>query len=419
MKFKNLTILIALMMIAGLGSNAFAQEEEDYLNIGGAVRYNVVSQHYGGNEFYDLDGVSTDNYATWDTWRLNVSARYSDVTLNFEYRFYPTFNTHFIKEGWLGYDFSEDFGMHLGVTQVPFGNLMYNSHSWWFMTGYYVGLEDDFNMGMKFSYDVGDRLNIMAAYFRQQEPAGPAHNAAAYGGPGAGTYSYNVIPSGAGELSEAAADIMEMNQFNIRLGYELRPGVEVGVSGQLQGLHNMALDDTEYGHAFAAHAAGSFGDWSAKAQFINYDYAAKDNAGNVMDRVQMGAYGDPYYGDGVAARASIISAGFGRGIDVDWGPISNVMPYVDYALMTKDGELEVDGQMFDFEDSHMLVPGFLITAGNIWTYVDFAMGKNQPWLTSQFGSGLGAGHLDQAGRPIPVDDMDWNLRFNINVGYYF
>lgn len=418
MKYKNLTILFAMMIMTGLGSQAFAQED-DYLNIGGALRYNVVSQHYGGNEFYDLDGVTTDNYATFDTWRLNVSARYSDVTLNFEYRFYPTFNTHFIKQGWLGYDFSEDFGMELGVTQVPFGNLMYNSHSWWFMTGYYVGLEDDFNMGLKFSYDVGDRLNIMAAYFRQQEPAGPSYGSASFGGPAAGTYSYNVIPSGAGELSEAAADIMELNQFNVRLGYEVRPGLEVGVSGQLQGLYNMALDDTEYGHAFAAHADGSFGDWSAKAQFINYDYAAKDNAGNVMDRVQMGAYGDPYYGDGVAARANIISAGIGRGIDVDWGPISNVMPYVDYALMTKDGELEVDGQMFDFEDSHMLVPGFLITAGNIWTYVDFAMGKNHPWLTSQFGSGLGAGHVNEAGQPIPTDDMDWNLRFNINVGYYF
>ncbi len=138
-----------------------------------------------------------------------------------------------------------------------------------------------------------------------------------------------------------------------------------------------------------------------------------------MDRVQMGAYGDPYYGDGVAARANIISGGIGRGIDVDWGPISNVMPYVDYALMTKDGELEIDGQMFDFEDTHMLVPGFLITAGNIWTYVDFAMGKNHPWLTSQFGSGLGAGHVNEAGQPISTDDMDWNLRFNINVGYYF
>ncbi len=413
MKFLHLSGFVLLMMI-GMGmSNMAHAQDDDFVEFGGAVRYNFVSQHY------ESDAMPTSTYATWDTWRLNVAARYSDLTLNFEYRFYPTFNTHFIKEGYIGYDFSDNFNMELGVTQVPFGNLMYNSHSWWFMSGYYVGLEDDFNMGVKFSYDLSDRLNLMMAYFRQQDPAGPAHNEAPYAGPGAGTYSYNVIPDPGGELSGAPAHIQEMNQLNMRLGYEITPGVEVGFSAQRQGLYNSVLDDTEYGHAIAAHGAATFGDWSAKAQFINYDYAAKNDEGQLMDRVQMGAYGDPYYGDGVASRANILSMGIGRGIDVDWGPISNIMPYVDYALMTKDGELEVDGQMFDFEDSHMLVPGFLITAGNIWTYVDFAMGKNHPWLTDNFGTGMGAGQLDAQGRPIPVDDLDWNLRFNINVGYYF
>ena len=413
MEIKQLQVFLLTFLLAGYGSLAYGQDDEDYLNIGGAVRYNVVSQHY------ESDATATSHYATWDTWRLNVSARYSGVSLEFEYRFYPTFNTHFIKQGWLAYNFSDALEMQLGVTQVPFGNLMYNSHSWWFMSGYYVGLEDDHNMGLKFSYDIGDRLNIMAAYFRQQEPAGPAHNTAPYSGPGAGTYSYNVIPDYDGTLTGTPAHIRELNQFNVRLAYELLPGLEAGVSGQMQGLYNSMLDDTEYGHAIAAHIDGGFGSWSTKFQFINYDYKAKNDAGEIMDRVQMGAYGDPYYGDGVAARANILSLGVGRGIDVDWGPISNIMPYVDYALMTKDGALEVNDQMFDFEDSHMLVPGFLITAGNIWTYVDFAMGKNHPWLTNNFGKGMGAGQLDEQGRPVPVDEMDWNLRFNINIGYYF
>lgn len=406
-------ILLLFIVMVMPGSKVFAGDDEDYLHVGGAIRYNVVSQHY------EHSASATSHYATWDTWRLNVSAMYSGVSLVFEYRFYPTFNTHFIKEGHLGYSFSDNLSMQLGVTQVPFGNITYNSHSWWFMSGYYVGLEDDHNMGLKFDYDVNDRFNIMAAYFRQQDPAGPAHNVAPYAGPGAGTYSYNVIPDADGVLSGSPAHIRELNQLNVRLGYMLAPTFEVGVSGQLKGLYNSVLDDAEYGHALAVHADGTFGNWSTKVQFINYDYAARNDDGVLMDRVQMGAYGDPYYGDGVAARANILSVGGGRSIDVDWGPISNIMPYVDYALMTKDGSLEVDGQMFDFEDSHMLVPGFLITAGNIWTYVDFALGKNHPWLTDNFGTGMGAGQLDEAGRPIPAEDLDWNLRFNINIGYYF
>jgi hypothetical protein len=37
------------------------------------------------------------------------------------------------------------------------------------------------------------------------------------------------------------------------------------------------------------------------------------------------------------------------------------------------------------------------------------MGKNQPWLTDDFGKGLGVG----------VEDAEWLTRFNINIGYYF
>ncbi len=414
MKIKSFTIFFTfLFVITGSWKSALAQDNEDFLHVGGALRYNLVSERY------ESDPLATNTYATWDTWRINVAASYSGVSLDFEYRFYPTFNAHFIKYGYLGYQFSDDLGMQLGVTQVPFGNLTYNSHSWWFMTGYYVGLEDDHNMGIKFSYDISDRLNLMMAYFRQQDPAGPAHNVAPYSGPGAGTYSYNVIPDHEGVLNGTTASIREMNQFNARLVYELFPGVEAGVSGQLQGLYNSVLDDIEYGHALAAHLDAAAGNWSIKAQFINHDYKARNDDGEIMDRVQMGAYGDPYYGDGVAARANIYTLGIGRSIDVDWGPVSNIMPYVDYGLTTKDGQLEVDGQLFDFQDSHMLVPGFLVTAGNIFTYVDFAMGKNHPWLTENFGMGMGAGQLDGQGRPIPVEDLDWNLRFNINVGYYF
>ncbi len=409
---KNITILSLLLIIFTV-IPAIAQdaEDEDYLNVGGALRYNIAHQNY------ESDPTATNTYGTMDTWRLNISAMYSDVSLSFEYRFYPTFNTHFIHHGYLGYDFSDNLNMQLGVTQVPFGNLTWNSHSWWFLTPYYVGLEDDYNMGVKFSYDFSEKLNLMFAYFRQQEPAGPAYGSASFGGPGAGTYSYNVIPDNAGVLSNTGANssIRELNQFNARLAYEILDGTTLGFSGQIQGLYNSVLEETDYGHAIAAHLMSNFDNFNLQLQFINYDYAAKDDAGETLDRVQMGAYGDPYYGDGVAARANIITAGLAYTIGVDWGPISSVQPYIDYSLMTKDGE--INGM--NFENTHMLVPGFLITAGNIFTYVDFAMGKNHPWLTDSFGTGLGAGHLDEAGNPVPVEDLDWNLRFNINIGYYF
>ena len=51
----------------------------------------------------------------------------------------------------------------------------------------------------------------------------------------------------------------------------------------------------------------------------------------------------------------------------------------------------------------------MVTAGPIYAYIDYAMGKNQPWFTDDFGKGLGSG----------IEDDEWNGRFNINLGYYF
>lgn len=428
MKKLNILFLALVTGLFSMTNQLQAQEDEDGFTIGGAMRYNYLSTSY------ESEPTATSTNFTWDTWRLNVDGSVSGVDLSFEYRFYPTFNTHFIHHGYLGYDFSDKLNMQLGVTQVPFGNLTYNSHSWWFLTNYYVGLEDDYDMGIKFDYDVNEDFNIKLAYFRQAEPTGPAYGDASFGGPGAGTYSYNVIPDPDGALSGTPASIRELHQYNLRLAYQIFDGTELGFSGQMQGLYNSVLDETEFGHAIAVNVNSNFDDFNLKLQYTNYDYKAKDDEGEVLDRVQMGAYGDPYYGDGVAARADIISAGLAYTIGVDWGPISSVQPYVDYSLMTKDGELEVGGEAYDFEDSHMLVPGFLITAGSIYTYVDFAMGKNQAWLTEAFGTGFGAGHLYQnndedglyytddasiAGTPVSTDDMDWNMRFNINLGYYF
>lgn len=416
-KHLEITIILSLLLIIFTIASTKAQdsEDEDYLHIGGALRINLVSQHY------ENDPTPENTYATLDTWRINVGASYSGVLLDFEYRFYPTFNTHFIHHGYLGYNFSENLNMQLGVTRVPFGNLDYNSNSWWFLIPYYVGLEDDYNMGIKFNYNITQRLNIIAAYFRQSDPAGPAYGSASFGGPGAGTYSYNIIPDEEGVLSSmgATSTIREMNQFNLRATYELFDIVQIGFSGQIKGIYNSVLNDTEYGNAWALHTQSNFNNFNLKLQFTSYDYKARDDSGLLLERVQMGAYGDPYYNDGVAAKGNIITAGLAYSIPVSWGPISNILPYFDYSLMTKDGYLNINNDFGKFQNSIMMVPGFMITAGKVFTYVDFAMGKNHPWLTDNFGTGLGAGKTDANGLPVPVKDVKWNLRFNVNIGYYF
>ena len=62
-----------------------------------------------------------------------------------------------------------------------------------------------------------------------------------------------------------------------------------------------------------------------------------------------------------------------------------------------------------FADSQQNVVGVLIASGKVFTYVDAAFGKNHPWLGPDYGRALAEGD----------PEARWELRFNINVGYYF
>lgn len=384
------------IIIFGLsGILTFAQEgNEDGFTFGGAMRYNILSTNY------ESGTTPLDPKFTWDTWRLNVDGSMAGIDLSFEYRFYPTFGSHFIHHGFLGYAFSDDVYMELGVTQVPFGITTYASHSWWFQGPYYVGLEDDYDMGINFDITPSENVELSLAYFRQSEPEGPQFGGeVTFGNSGSGRYSYDIVPW-------EGAHVRELNQFNARLAVDVAEGWEVGASAQVGGNYNSVLEDSETSTAFAGHVVGNFSSFNLKAEYVTYNYRAKGDDGQDLDVIQMGAYGYEYWGGegytgGVATEADMYVIGLAYTIPVDLGPISSIQPYVDYTYIDKRKE--------EFYDTEHLIPGFLISAGGIYTYVDYAMGKNQPWLTDDFGKGLGSG----------IEDPEWNKRFNINIGYYF
>jgi hypothetical protein len=411
-KVQHLFFAILLISIV-LPASAQEEDDEDGFTFGGAVRYNIMSTQY------ESDPTALSTSATWDTWRLNVDGSAAGVDLSFEYRFYPTFGSHFIHHGYLGYGFSDDLYMKLGVFQKPFGITSFASHSWWFQAPYYVGLEDDYDIGIGFDYALGDKGEIQVAYFRQAEPEGPIFGGdVTFGNAGAGRYSYDITPTG-------NMSVRELNHINLRAAYDVSENIEIGVSGQFGQNYNSVLDESELSTAFAGHLVMNYGNLNFKGEYINYNYAAKNNDGDDANIVPMGAYGFIY---DVANEANVYVAGLAYTIPVDFGPISSIQPYIDFSMVDKVNE--------DFADTYHMIPGFLISAGSIYTYVDFALGKNQPWLTDNFGVGLGQGrtysdnadHEDLyyytedgnlAGQPVPIEDVPWNLRFNINLGYYF
>lgn len=381
-------------------------EEEPSLHVGGAVRYNMILTSYES----EIDANSSQ--FTFDTWRINVLYdNPGGIGLNFEYRFYPTFGTHFIKQGWLDYQISDETEVQLGVTQVPFGNIQYNSHNWWFSLPYYVGLEDDHDMGIKFTRRT-DNFQWDFAYFFQAEPEGPSNGGDAnFGVGGSGRYSYDVVPGG-------NASLTERNQFNVRGAYQFDGG-EFGGSLQYGQLYNSALEEFNGQFAAAVHADLNSGNFNIMPQFLYYSMDAVDNNGNDLSTAFMGAYGIPYE---VSSEAWIATLGISYSYDVDWGPITNLNFYNDFSYMQNAvGEgttTRATGDQLTLDDNFQPtiqnITGFLVSAGPVFTYFDIAQGVNQPWLTDSFGVGVGPGHED-----LGIGDSEYNIRFNINVGFYF
>jgi hypothetical protein len=323
------------------------------------------------------------------------------VYLSAEYRFYAGY--HMLHHGYFGYDFNENNKLHMGVHQVPFGIQPYASHNWFFQLPYYVGLEDDYDAGLKYLLDM-DKFHLALAWYMNDEGSYTGNSLAS------ARYSYDIVPATAGETSYFGVDRNtyqnEHNQFNLRLAYDLGKS-EIGASGQYGQLYNSALDEMGDRFAWAVHGNLNFGRVNIKAEVIGYQFnpalPETDDPNTTTDEtddtwVIQGAYDFPY---AVAADAMFYVGGISYGLPVDIGPISKLTFYENYTMMQKTEDA--------FEPSQNIITGVMVTAGSVYTYIDVAMGKNHPWLGPNYGSALAAGN----------PEADWWTRFNINMGYYF
>ncbi|MDY0267624.1 hypothetical protein [Trichloromonas sp.] len=356
-------------------------ETTDHLKVGGALRFNYT---YNDDDRWHEDGKEKGGDFKFDLFRLDVNGSYSDVKLSAQYRFME--DRHFIHHGWLGYNFSDETGVQLGLTQVPFGLLPYASHNFWFGLPYYLGFEDDYDLGLKAIHQNGP-WDLQLAFFKNAD-FGNASDL--------DRYSYDIV-------KENDQNNEESNQFNARLAYRLDHGdlgdTELGVSGQWGQLYNGDTGRNGDHWAAAAHVNGTYGPFNLMLEVIEYEHNPKNPAGVDDKVVRMGAFG---WGHDVAAKGTVYVAGLSYDVPVSWGPVSKLTFYNDYSRLVKAEE--------DFEDSEINTLGCLVTAGPVYTYIDFIMGKNATWIGSIGEDGFGAGrHRDEG----------WNTKFNINVGYYF
>lgn len=376
---------MVLLFLAIPVSSLFAQDKPE-LHVGGALRFN-----YNLSSWKEGQKTRGGDFG-YDVFRINAKAKYKGVKLNAEYRLYSEgFGGGMLKQGWVGYDFSTENNLQIGLTQVPFGITQYNSHNWFFSLNYYMGLEDDHDMGVKYTHNSENWLYAVA-FFKNAEELNFGSNSDVSDS----RYSYDVSSSADGLYRNK-----EVNQLNLKLIRKFSSGTAnhmLGASLEYGGIYNLDTENMGDHFALAGHYELNAGRWNVKAQVSKYKYNTENPDGQSNDVIAMTAYGAPYL---VAADATTYTLGVAYSLPVEWGPISDLQFYNDFGFMNK--------KVNDFNDSYMNVTGVLITAGNVYTYVDAAQGKDQPWLGPVWTNALATG----------TADADWEMRFNINIGYYF
>ncbi len=348
------------------------------ISIGGALRVN-----YSNADFSDQK-KDRGGDLSFDIFRLDVNGQYNDILISAQYRWYSYMDV--IHHGWIGYNFTDNLQGQLGLTKVPFGLLPYASHNFWFGVPYYVGLEDDYDMGAKLLYKDGP-LDIQFAFFKNGDLGSSGDTE---------RYSFDVINSGGLSTSNE-----EDNQFNLRLAYTFDHGdlgnTELGFSGEWGMLYNTETEDHGDHWAAAVHLNGHYGPFNLMLEAARYEYDPENPDGADDDIIQMGAFCSKYE---VAAKGNLYVANLSYDLPVDFGPVKKLTFYNDYSMLDKDAG--------DGDNSHINTLGCMVSAGPVYTYIDFIMGRNMVWLGSEATQPLGNGK-----------DDDWHMLFNVNVGYYF
>lgn len=371
--------------------NPVQGQEKPEVQFGGALRFN-----YNLSSWKEGQKTRGGDFG-YDMFRINSIASYKGIKLNAEYRLYSqSFGGGMLKQGWVEYDINENKNLQIGLTQVPFGITQYNSNNWFFNMTYYLSLEDDHDMGIKYTHS-GEKWEYTIAFFKNAEEL----NFGSYSDVSDSRYSYDI--SSIDLNNDGTPDLRnkEINQFNGKLAYKIQNEIsshKIGISGQFGGLYNLDSGETGNHFAYAAHYEMQTGKVALKAQMAGYGHHPENLSGEPTNIVAMTAYGAPYL---VAADGRIYTLCLSYAIPVDWNPVSSLLLYNDFGYLEKTAS--------NFNNSVMNVTGILVTAGNVFTYIDAAAGKDHPWLGPEWTNALATG----------TENAAWYLRFNINLGYYF
>lgn len=366
---------ILLTLLGILSSSGFVHAE-DSIDVTGTVRANYSYKDYSESSKDKLGDFDFDMLA------IKFNGEVAGIGLSSEYRFYNGYDM--IRYAYGFYDFNPNLKVKLGLVKKPFGNPGYISNSFWFGIPYYVGYEDDSDMGIAFDYSNGAWSSAVAFYKNAERGAGSNER-----------YSTDIY---SGVVNGIQYNNEETNQINLRQMYQadFEGGqAKIGASVEVGQIYNTSTGNDGDRYAVALHADISYNDWNLQLQAMQYEYDAADPEVGAENKIAVSAFQWQYE---IAAKAQIYSINVAKSFSTSWG---SVKVYNDFGLLTPDTEDS------SFDDSLQNVTGVAIAAGATYTMIDFIAGENM------YASGIN----DHVG--LEQVDSGWDNRININFGYYF
>ncbi|NKF51877.1 hypothetical protein G3R49_15035 [Shewanella sp. WXL01] len=366
---------IAIVMCVAFATNVAANEQQNGIDVSGTLRVNYA--------YIDYDQASRDKLGdfTFDMAAVKFDGKLDNWGLASEYRFYDGWQT--LRYGYGFVDVNSNWQLQLGVTQTPFGNPGFISNSFWFGVPYYLGFEDDYDLGIKGVYNNG-AWGTQIAFFKNGEASATSNE----------RYSPDLYSGIVGDIEYHNE---ETNQVNLRQTYELTYEAGkalIGGSLEVGQIYNSLTGNTGSRYAAAVHMDASYQDWALQLQVMQYHYDAADAVDD--NKIAVAAYQWQYE---IASKAQAYSINLARTVNFDWG---NIKFYNDFGLVTPDVADD------SYDNSYQNVTGAAVTAGPTYTMVDFILGKNM------YASTRDNGHVG-----LPENSTSWDKRVNINFGYYF
>ncbi len=359
----------------------------------------IGSLSFNGNyrTWPNADGSGAEGSSfSFERIAFGLEGTYRSFIISADYRFYGKYGT--LHHGYIGYKRSELFEIDVGVHRVPFGILPYASHNWFETLPYYVGLADDYDLGIKTITKKGG-LDLQLAYYVQAERSqfGRTMDSA--------RYSYDLVFTDASELGGSGVMSPQTNRERhsavARVAYawdhEGDDSSEIGLSGQFGGIYNATT--RRYGNRWAAalHYNGWYRRFNLQAEALYYQFNPRNPSGQSRDWVTLGAWDAPYR---VASRGFIGVANVGYRLPLAIKAFDWVMFYNDHSIMLKPTA--------GFDRTHMNVTGILLANRFVFLYLDTATGRNHPWFSPEYGTALAEGE----------SDPNWWLWVNVSLGFY-